>query len=255
MIRRLVIVLSLGLCLGFGSLTLPGAPAAPAPVAASGAPAVPLSELDQLGQDLKNAIGRVQPLLDRYGYVAVFVAVMVEGVGIPAPGQTLLIAAAVTAVYGHLSITWVLLCACLAAVLGNTMGYLMGHWGGRALLAGFRVSPQRLDGIKGYFHRYGKGVVLCARFFDGLRQLNGIVAGMLAMPWKVFTVVNILGAVLWTGVWGGGGYFLAEELNRTHGSFTKLNTWVAAGTVLLFLALIIYLLHGRRRDQTDEKQG
>ena len=128
----------------------------------------------------------MQPVFDRYGYLAVFLAILVEGVGIPAPGQTFLIAAALSAAHGNLSLVWVLILACLAAGLGNSLGYLLGRWGGRRLLARFKVRGDRLARLEEKFRRYGGGVVLVARFFDGLRQLNGIVAGMLAMPWKIF---------------------------------------------------------------------
>ena len=73
----------------------------------------------------------MQPMLDRYGYLVVFLTILVEGVGIPAPGQTLLIAAALSAAHGNLSLVWVLIWACLAAGLGNSLGYLLGRWGGR----------------------------------------------------------------------------------------------------------------------------
>ena len=146
----------------------------------------PASRVERLEQDFKKAVARVQPVVDRYGYPAVFLTILVEGVGIPAPGQTILIAAALSAAHGHLSIVWVMILACMGAGLGNSLGYLLGRWGGRALLARFKVRGDRLARLEGHFRRYGGGVVLVARFLDGLRQLNGLVAGMLAMPWRVF---------------------------------------------------------------------
>jgi membrane protein DedA with SNARE-associated domain len=193
-------------------------------------------------RDLEDAVARVQPFLDHYGYAAVFLAVMVEGFGLVAPGQTLLIAAALTAAHGNLNIAWVFIWACTAAVVGNSLGYLLGRWGGRPLLHKIRVNEQRLDRMEGYFSRYGKGLVLIARFFDGLRQLNGIVAGMLKMPWKVFTTFNILGAVLWTGFWGLGVYWLEKKIAPLHLTVHTLGPWVALVSILAFLALLVHLL-------------
>ena len=161
-------------------------------------------------------------MVDRYGYPAVFLTILVEGVGIPAPGQTILIAAALSAAHGHLSIVWVMILACLGAGLGNSLGYLLGRWGGRALLARFKVRGDRLARLEELFRRYGGGVVLVARFLDGLRQLNGLVAGMLAMPWRVFTGFNLLGAVLWTGVWGLGTYWLDKDISMVHRIFAQI---------------------------------
>jgi|UniRef100_A0A7V6A3R5 membrane protein DedA with SNARE-associated domain len=221
---------------------------------AAGQPSLPEAQPSQsLGQpsqppenrvvrDLKDAVARVQPFLDHYGYAAVFLAILVEGFGLVAPGQTLLIAAALTAARGHLNIAWVLFWACTAAVLGNSLGYLLGLRGGRPLLRKIRVNQRHLERMEGYFSRYGKGLVLFARFFDGLRQLNGIVAGLLRMPWKVFTTFNILGAALWTCFWGLGAYWLEKKIVALHLTFHTVRPWIALASILAFLALIVHLL-------------
>jgi membrane protein DedA with SNARE-associated domain len=198
-------------------------------------------------RDLKDAVAKVQPFLDHYGYAAVFLTVMVEGFGLVAPGQTLLIAAALTAARGHLNIAWVLFWACTAAILGNSLGYLIGYRGGRPLLHKIKVNEQSLNRMEGYFSRYGKGLILLARFFDGLRQLNGIVAGMLKMPWKVFTTFNILGALLWTGFWGLGAYWLDKKIVSLHLTFHTFRPWIALVSILAFLALIVHLLRHRHK--------
>jgi membrane protein DedA with SNARE-associated domain len=205
---------------------------------------------NRLFQDLEHALARVQPLLDHYGYLAVFLAVLVEGIGLVAPGQTLLIAAALTAAKGGLNLAWVLFWAFSAAALGNSLGYLLGRRGGRPLLHKIRVNERHLQRLEGYFARYGKGVVIIARFFDGLRQLNGILAGMLQMPWKEFTTCNILGAALWTGIWGLGAYFLEKEIESVHFTFRLVEPWIAALSLMTFLAVIVYLLRPGRKPKS-----
>jgi membrane protein DedA with SNARE-associated domain len=200
--------------------------------------------------EFSRAVAKVQPLLDRYGYAGVFLAITVEGMGLPAPGQTLLIASALTATGGHLSIVWVVLCAFAGAVLGNSLGYCIGRWGGRLLLHKMRVNEAHLGRMEGYFARSGKGLLLVARFFDGLRQLNGLVAGMLEMDWKVFAIFNILGAGLWTGVWGLGPYFLDREAVSFHLTFREIEPWIASLALTAFLALIVYLLSRRGGGKT-----
>jgi membrane protein DedA with SNARE-associated domain len=88
-------------------------------------------------------------------------------------------------------------------------------------------------------------VVLVARFFDVLRQLNGIVAGMLAMPWRVFAACNLLGAVLWTGVWGLGAYWLDKEISTVHSAFRRIEPFVVALTLVGFLGLMVFLFRHR----------
>ena len=218
----------------------------PAAAAVQDSGATPWPLVARLELDFEHAVAGVKPVLDRYGYLAVFLAILVEGVGIPAPGQTFLIAAALGAAHGNLSLVWVLFSACLAAGLGNSLGYLLGRWGGRPLLARFKVQGDRLARLEEKFRRYGGGLLLVARFFDGLRQLNGIVAGMLEMPWKIFMVFNILGAMLWTGVWGLGTYFLDKKIGPVHRVFGQLGPYAAALTLLGLLALTVYLFRRRR---------
>jgi membrane protein DedA with SNARE-associated domain len=244
------LALSLMLILGLvGFLPADGLPMAarPAATAARDRRNVPESQAGWIARDLEQAIARVQPALNRYGYAAVFLTIMVEGFGIIAPGQTFLIAAAVTASQGKLSIVWVVICALIAAALGNSLGYLLGRWGGRSLLVRFKVRGDRLTRLEGYFRRYGQAVVLIARFFDGLRQLNGIVAGILKMPGGVFTTVNVLGAILWVAVWGLGPYFLGKKINTIHIAFRTIEPWVVALSLIAFLALIVYLLRHRQK--------
>jgi membrane protein DedA with SNARE-associated domain len=115
-----------------------------------------------------------------------------------------------------------LIWACLAAGLGNSLGYLLGRWGGRPLLARFKVRGERLARLEERFRHYGGGVVLVARFFDVLRQVHGIMAGILKMPWKIFTVFNVLGAILWTGC---GAWAISDQgINRSRSSPDR-HTW------------------------------
>lgn len=196
--------------------------------------------------NLEHHLAQMEPLLKRYGYAGIFLAVLVEGVGILAPGQTLLVVGAIAAARGEFTLAWVLACALMAAVLGNSLGYLLGRWGGRPLLGRLKVSETRLRRLEGYFTRHGKWIVLIARFVDGLRQLNGLVAGMMNMPWRVFMVFNILGAVLWTGAWGLGAYFLDKDIGALHLAVHGIRPWAAAISLLIFLALMVYLLRHRR---------
>ncbi len=90
----------------------------------------PGAEKHHIMKDLEHYLAKVKPLLDRYGYAAVFVAVMIEGCGIPAPGQTLLMAGSLAAASKQMNMGLLLTLAVAAAILGNTLGYFLGRWGG-----------------------------------------------------------------------------------------------------------------------------
>lgn len=192
--------------------------------------------------DVRHEIAAVEPWLDRYGYGSVFAAVGVEGFGIPAPGQTLLIAgAASAAAQARPHIGLLLLAAFLAAVLGSSLGYLIGRRGGRPLLRRFRVDERHLARVEQGFARYGGGLIVIGRFFDGLRQLNGIAAGILEMPWWTFTLYNAVGAALWVGCWGLGIYYLEKHLHAILAIIRHLNPWVVATTLAGVLVLVLIL--------------
>jgi membrane protein DedA with SNARE-associated domain len=194
----------------------------------------------------ERAIARVQPLLERYGYGAAFAAVLVEGMGVPTPGQTLLMAGALEAAKGGMNIALLLFLVAAAAVLGNSMGYAFGRWGGRAALNRLKVNPQRQQRINDLFKRRGGLVIVLGRFLDGLRQLNGIVAGVLQMPWWTFTAYNVAGAILWTCAWGLGTYFLGRDIHFIAAFFHRHARLLYVLSVTVFAALLVYLFRSRR---------
>jgi membrane protein DedA with SNARE-associated domain len=198
-------------------------------------------------RDFERSLARVQPLLERYGYGAAFAAVMAEGMGVPTPGQTLLMAGALEAAEGRMNIALLLFLVAAAAALGNSIGYAIGRWGGRAALNKFKVNPQRQQHINDLFKRRGSLVILLGRFLDGLRQLNGIVAGVLQMPWWPFTAYNVAGAILWTCAWGLGTYFLGRDIHFIAAFFHRHARVFYALSVIAFTALLLYLLRSRRK--------
>jgi membrane protein DedA with SNARE-associated domain len=197
--------------------------------------------------EVEAGIARVRPLLERYGYPAIFVAVGVEGMLIPAPGQTLLIAASIDAAHGGLNIVAVVAVAVLATVLGNSIGYLIGRVGGRPLLKKLPISEARLDRVDNLFQRHGGWFILIARFFDGSRQLNGVMAGMLQMPWWRFTAWNVPGALIWVGVWSVGTYWLDRDIGDVIAVLERIEPLAIVLLVAALAAGLVYLWRRRHR--------
>lgn len=240
--------LRLVLCLVlFAGFSARAQPAVSAPPKTSGAStALPDHRPSEALGGFERAVGRVQPLLDRYGYGAVVAAVMAEGIGIPTPGQTLLMAGSLEAAERRMNIGLLLFFATMAATFGNSVGYAIGRWGGRAILHKLRVNPQRQQRLDDLFNRRGGGVILLARFLDGLRQLNGIVAGVMKMPWWIFTAYNVAGAILWTCAWGLGTYYLGRDIHVIAAFFQRHRRLLYVLGVSAFAALVGYLLRSRR---------
>ena len=188
-----------------------------------------------------------------YGYLALFLVVLVENFGIPAPGQTLLIATAVLAAQGKLNIAAVLGLAFCAAFLGDCIGYWIGQKGGRRLILRFgryvRVGRSELKRMEASFDKYGVWFVAFARFFEVLRQLNGIVAGTAGMRLRNFLLFNALGAALWVGVWGFGSWRLGHHIQEYEDLIEEAgNVFMVVSIGALLVLLMLFVRH-RLRNQ------
>ncbi len=147
-----------------------------------------------------------------------FIIIYFESFGAPVPGETILIASSLLAQQGTLSLPVMLTTVFIAAILGDSTGYLIGHFGGHKVLARIgpyiKLTPERLEKFEAQFEKYGSGIVIIARFIAILRQLNGIMAGTLKMHWLKFVSANIIGAALWTLVWGAGPYYFSAFFKK-----------------------------------------
>jgi membrane protein DedA with SNARE-associated domain len=215
----------------------------------TGAPDQPGAAL----QEFERSLAKVKPLLDRYGYTAAFITVLAEGMGIPTPGQTMLMAGALEAATGGMNLLLLLFLVTMAATLGNSVGYAIGRWGGRVALDKLKVNPKRQQYIDDLFERRGGLAILLARFIDGLRQLNGIVAGILRMPWWTFTAYNAAGALLWTCTWGIGTYYFGRDIHGIAHFFHRHDSLLFGLSTAAVLALLVYLLISRLPNKAPKK--
>jgi membrane protein DedA with SNARE-associated domain len=199
---------------------------------------------------LPGIFGDVQPMLEHYGYLGVGGMVFLETFGVPVPGEITLIAAAVFAGAGHMNVAMVFLVATLAAIVGDNLGFVVGHFGGRPLAERFGryvfLTPQRLDRAERYFNEHGGKIVTVARFISGLRQVNGLLAGIVGMHWLKFLGYNALGAVLWVGTWCTVGYLAGENILEIYDVVDRYK-WYVVGAVVAVAAIVITHRVRRRR--------
>lgn len=191
---------------------------------------------------LPGVLHNLEPTLDHYGYLAVVGLVLVEDFGVPVPGETVLILAAVYAGTGRLNILLVGLLGFCGAVIGDNIGFAIGHLGGRPLIKRYGryifLTPQRVDRAAGFFARHGGWIIIVARFVEGLRQANGIIAGISGIHWAKFLLFNAIGAALWVGVWTCIGYFSGNHINAIYDAATRYSTYLAIALGVLVLAVI-----------------
>jgi membrane protein DedA with SNARE-associated domain len=200
--------------------------------------------------DLPSFLHGVAPILDRWGYLAIGAVIGVESFGVPAPGQTIMVAAAIYSSWGRLDIFAVAAISFVAAVLGDNIGYWIGVRGGRRAVHRFGkyifITPARLERAEKFFARRGNRIVVVARFIDGLRQLNGVIAGITAMPWRAFLLYNTIGAALWVGWWCTVAYLLGTHLVEIMDQLHKYMFWAIGAGVLAVGGYVWWHLRRRR---------
>lgn len=203
---------------------------------------------------LPGVFADLAPLLNHWGYAAVGGLLFLEDFGVPAPGETVLIAAAVYAGAGQLNVVAVAVTAFAAAVCGDNVGYLIGRYGGHRLVTRYGryvlLTPARVEKAEAFFVRNGGKVITVARFVEGLRQANGIVAGLCELPWRRFILFNALGAALWVAFWVTLGELAGTHIGTLYPTVRRYELYVLIGVGAVLAALLArHLLHRRRSHQ------
>jgi membrane protein DedA with SNARE-associated domain len=153
-----------------------------------------------------------------YGYFAVFLIVAAESAGVPLPGETTLVSAAIVAGQGLLDIRLVIACAALGAILGDNAGYWVGREYGFPIVMRygryFRLDESRLKLGQYLFLRHGGKIVFFGRFVALLRAFAALLAGINHLPWPRFFTFNALGGIVWASLFGLGGFFLGRAFEH-----------------------------------------
>lgn len=177
----------------------------------------------------------------RAGYVGVAVLVGSESAGLPVPGETSLIAAAVLASQHHLSLPLVIVVGAVAAIVGDNLGYFFGRNGGRRLLQGSARRRRLLAQGEAFFERHGPKAVFLGRWVPWLRITAAWLAGASRMRWPRFLVWNALGGAAWATSVAVAAYVLGKAASAVLGG---------VGLALLVLVAVggaVVLLLRRRR--------
>ncbi|HMH48526.1 MAG TPA: DedA family protein [Solirubrobacteraceae bacterium] len=200
------------------------------------------------------ALLNVDHLVQVAGYPLLFLLVMGESSGVPIPGETALITAAVLASRGKLSIELVIVLAAAGAIVGDNIGYLIGRKGGRWLLERpGRFHRQRLEVLRTgepFFERHGSKAVYFGRFLLGLRVWASWLAGATRMHWRSFVLWNALGGISWAVAIGLIAYFLGNSAGNAIETFGIYG--LVAALVAVASALFMHRRTRRRRSSSGD---
>jgi len=196
-------------------------------------------------------------LLATYGYLAVFVFVGVESIGVPVPGETMLVTAAIYAgTTGRLSIFWVIVASSAGAIVGDNIGYGIGRTGGYRLVKRYGryigLEENRLRLGQYLFDKHGSKVVFFGRFVSVLRIFAAFLAGVNRMHWRKFLIFNAAGGIVWSTLYGTAAFLLGKQLVQLSG---RVDFALAIVGVAVIIAVIVFLRRNEARLQRQADQA
>jgi len=191
-------------------------------------------------------------------YLVVGLVIGIESMGVPLPGETTLIAAALLASQGDLNLVIVIAAAAAGAIVGDSLGYFVGRRAGRGLFdrLGRRFhhfSPERIEKAEKYFHKYGVWTVFFGRFVALLRIFAGPMAGTLRMPYPQFLAANAAGGIVWSTTIGLVAFKVGDNADEIFG---EVSVWaLVVIAVAAVAAYAVFKLRRRHGDPASEVQA
>jgi membrane protein DedA with SNARE-associated domain len=187
------------------------------------------------------------PLIEQWGYWAIFGVVVLGNLGFPVPEEGILVFAGYLVWASRLRSLPVLAVGVLAAVVGDNLGYWFGRHYGQTAIRRFGhkifITEERLDKARQFVGRYGSYGVFVARFIPGLRFMAGPVAGSTGFPFLRFFIANLFGGLIYVPLSVGAGYFLGKSLADVLRQIERMigNVEQLALTLLIFTAAVIVI--------------
>lgn len=192
-------------------------------------------------------------MVDDWGYFIVFVFVLAQCAGVPLPAVAVLLAANAAARQGNLTLGFVIALGATGAIIGSTIGYVLGRVGGRPLMLRlarrFHADESRVDALERFFTRHGGKAIFFGRWVIVVRLWGAIAAGAARMPWPAFMLWNVLGSIAWVtslAVLA----FVAGNIARRIADYLDIGGWI-----LLPVAIAGTLIWLRRRRITRFREA
>lgn len=192
-------------------------------------------------------------LLNHYGYIVLFVALMVELIGFPLPGELIMTYCGFL-VYEH-NLNWFLsiFFASLGIILGASLSYSIGKMVGATFFEKYgsyiHLDMDRQKKIEVWFNRYGNKLLIIAYFIPGAREITGYFSGTTKLPYKQFALNSYLGAIIWSSTFISLGKILGPNWHKFHSSMKKY--LIIFGIIISIVILIVYFYKNYKRQIID----
>ena len=203
------------------------------------------------------SLSNIPELISAYGYWAVALIVTLESMGIPLPGETMLVAISIYAAKtGQMQIAAVIGAAAAGAILGDNIGYWIGRKFGYPLVVRYgrfiRLTEPRIKLGQYLFLRYGGRIVFIGRFVAEIRTFGALLAGINGMDWRRFLAANTASGLTWALIYGLGGYLVGDRVPRLLGPAGII---LFAAVIVAAVAMFVFLRRNERRLQAEAERA
>lgn len=192
----------------------------------------------------------IQNLMDQYGYYVLGIALILETLALPLPGEVLMTYTGLMVFQGHLNWTISILTAGMGASIGMTISYWIGYKLGPPFFEKYgskiHFGPDKLKKTSLWFERYGNKLLIIAYFIPGIRHFTGYFSGVTRMSFRTYMVYAYLGAFIWTGTFISLGKILGPKWEQFHQTITKY--LLIAGIIAAVIFVVVYIIK-RYRNQ------
>ncbi len=188
----------------------------------------------------------MKPLLEQYGYLALFVSIFLEGIGIPMPGQSLMVAASILSSEQVMNLTLVMAVSWLSCFFGNTCGYLIGYYFEGWLDKKGYISGPKMAKLQMTIQKYGPACLVVSRFIEGMKQFMPLACGIAKMPRKEFLLGNALAATIWVAVFSLLAHFAFENISSLSHLYTQYKYFVWVITAALFVWMVLWIIKRKK---------
>ncbi|MGR5212633.1 DedA family protein [Vibrio rotiferianus] len=188
----------------------------------------------------------MKPLLEQYGYLALVISIFLEGLGIPMPGQSMMIAASIISSEHVMNLSLVMIVSWLSCFFGNNCGYLIGYYFEGWLDKKGYISGPKMQKLQSSIQRYGPACLVVSRFVEGMKQFMPLACGIAKMPRKEFLLGNALATTIWVAVFSLLTNFAFEHLSVLSQFYTEHRYLIWSSAALLFSLMIIALLKRKK---------
>ncbi len=202
---------------------------------------------------INELLDAMKPLLEQYGYLALIVSIFLEGVGIPMPGQSLLIAASILTTEQVMNLSTVMMVAWLSCFFGNTCGYLIGYYFEGWLDKKGYISGPRIIRLQYAIQKYGPACLVVSRFIEGMKQFMPLACGVAKMPRNEFLLGNALASTIWVLVFGLLAHFAFENIGSFGYLYRQYKYFVWIIAAILFVWMVLAIIKRKKTSQSNNR--